>query len=109
MSKRTQENILTDILESSKRIQSYIANQNYEDFLKDTKTQDAVVRNLEIIGEATKNLSLEFKESIPEIPWKNIAGMRDKLIHDYFGINSDIVWGVARKNIPDLIRFIKKD
>ncbi len=81
---------------------------SYEDFLEDTKTQDAVVRNLEIIGEATKSLPLKFKESYQEIPWKSMAGMRDKLIHDYFGINTDIVWGVAKKNIPDLIQFIER-
>ena len=107
MSKRSQEDLLSDILEASTRILSYTKGFDFKDFQNDTKTQDAVIRNVEIIGEAVKNLSLEFKDSYPGIPWKSIAGMRDKLIHDYFGINTDIVWGVAEKNLPDLIRVLK--
>ena len=73
-----------------------------ESFFADRKTQDAVVRNLEIIGEATKRASQSLKESHPDISWKPIAGMRDKLIHDYFGINLQLVWDVVERDLPAL-------
>lgn len=73
-----------------------------ESFLADRKTQDAVVRNLEIIGEATKRLSLSLKDAHPDISWKPMAGMRDKLIHDYFGVNLKLVWDVVEHDLPAL-------
>ena len=91
MSKRTEQEFLIDIKEAVKRIITYSENLNFENFLRDIKTQDAIVRNIEIIGEAVKNLSDDFLNQYPNIPWKNIAGMRDKLIHHYFGVNVDIV------------------
>lgn len=75
-----------------------------DSFFADRKTQDAVVRNLEIIGEATKHLSQRFKDAHPDISWKPIAGMRDKLIHDYFGINLQLVWDVVERDLPTLKR-----
>ncbi|WP_456420003.1 HepT-like ribonuclease domain-containing protein [Methanocaldococcus infernus] len=80
-----------DILEAINRIKIYTKGMDYEKFLSDIKTQDAVIRNIEIIGEAVKLLSPQIKEKYNNIPWKNIAGMRDKLIHSYFGVNLDIV------------------
>lgn len=71
-------------------------------FLADRKTQDAVVRNLEIIGEATKRLSASLKNAHSDVSWKPIAGMRDKLIHDYFGINLQLVWDVVERDLPVL-------
>lgn len=73
-----------------------------ESFFADRKTQDAVVRNLEIIGEATKRLSNSLKDAHPDISWKPIAGMRDKLIHDYFGTNLQLVWDVVERDLPVL-------
>ena len=73
-----------------------------ESFFADRKTQDAVVRNLEIIGEATKRVSLSLKAAHPDIAWKPIAGMRDKLIHDYFGVNVQLVWDVLDRDLPVL-------
>ena len=73
-----------------------------ESFFVDRKTQDAVVRNLEIIGEATKRLSASLKDDHSEVSWKPIAGMRDKLIHDYFGINLQLVWDVIERDLPVL-------
>jgi uncharacterized protein with HEPN domain len=69
-----------------------LADIDYESFVKDLKTQDAIIRNLEILGEATKQLSDEFRAAHAEIPWKSMAAARDRLIHHYFGVNLDIVW-----------------
>ena len=73
-----------------------------DSFLGDRKTQDAVIRNLEIIGEATKRLSASLKKANPDIAWKPIAGMRDKLVHDYFGVNLQLVWDVIERDPPGL-------
>jgi uncharacterized protein with HEPN domain len=93
---------LTDILEAVSRIFRYTEGMTSAAFFEDTKTQDAVVRNLEVIGEATKALSEEIRVLAEHIPWKSIAGMRDKLIHHYFGVNLDIVWGVVKEDLPPL-------
>jgi uncharacterized protein with HEPN domain len=71
-------------------------------FLADTKTQDAVIRNLEIIGEAVKNISGKLKHAYQDIPWQRIAGMRDRMIHEYFGVNLRIVWERVEQDVPDL-------
>jgi uncharacterized protein with HEPN domain len=91
MSNRTDRDFLSDIQEAIHRIATYVAGMSYETFVADIKTQDAVVRNLEIIGEATKNLSEQLLRKYPDIPWKSMAGVRDRLIHHYFGVNLDIV------------------
>lgn len=75
---------------------------DYDNFQDDTRTQDAVIRNLEIIGEAAKNISDDFKTKHATVDWNGVAGMRDKLIHHYFGVNLDIVWDVAKTKLPDL-------
>jgi uncharacterized protein with HEPN domain len=92
---------LLHILDAIDQILLY-ASEGDEAFFSDRKTQDAVVRNLEIIGEATKNISVELKNSYPGIAWKRIAGMRDKLIHDYFGVNQRLVFEVVRNHLPEL-------
>ena len=82
---------------------------NNEDFLRSHPRQDGVIRQIEVIGEAVKKLSPELKGRHPEIPWKDVAGMRDKLIHDYFGLDLDAVWDTIEKDIPwlkDKIRAI---
>src|SRR5262249_31721580 len=102
MSDRADRELLGDILEAIRRAEVYMAGESYEQFLVDTKTQDSVIRTLEIVGEATKKLSPALRERYPEIPWKNKAGVRDKLIHDYFGVNFDVVWQIVREELPSL-------
>lgn len=103
MSKRRDRDFLNDIREAIQRIAAYTKGMTYSRFLKDIKTQDAVVRNLEVIGEATKNLSSRLKKTYPQIPWKDLAGVRDKMIHHYFGISYEIVWKIAREQLPQLL------
>ncbi|MFH1904070.1 MAG: DUF86 domain-containing protein [bacterium] len=107
MSKREDTAVVQDMKESIDRIVSYTSKMEYDDFLQDYKTQDAVIRNIEILGEAVKLLSDETKEKYPNVPWKDIAGTRDKLIHDYFGVNIDIVWDIAKNEIPSLSVYLK--
>jgi uncharacterized protein with HEPN domain len=76
-------------------------------FVDDVKTQDAVIRNLEILGEATKNLSPELRAKNPMIPWRSMAAARDRLIHDYFGTNIDIVWQIATVELPQVSQQLK--
>jgi len=102
MSRRDQD-YLSDIQGAIQRIAAYTAGLTYEQFMQDIKTQDAVVRNLEVIGEATKNLSPRLRKTYPQVPWKELAGVRDKMIHRYFGVNYEIVWTIAQENLPRLL------
>jgi len=102
MSERGDIEYLKDILEAIKRIQTFTRNMGQEDLLDDLKTQDAVLRNLEIIGEAVKNISSDVRSEYPDIEWRKISGMRDKIIHMYFGVNWDIVWDVIENELPKL-------
>jgi uncharacterized protein with HEPN domain len=79
----------------------------YEQFLADAKTQDAVVRNLEIIGEATRHVSEALRAKYTDIPWKSMAGIRDRLIHHYFGVNFDIVWQIITAELPKVASQLK--
>jgi uncharacterized protein with HEPN domain len=98
------EHIHTSVL----RIKSYTTSIDEETFLKNPLIQDAVIRNFEIIGEATKKLSNEFRLKYPAIEWKKIAGMRDKLIHDYIGVDLWAVWAVVENILPELEIQIKE-
>ena len=91
------------ILESFTKIVQYLESVSYEAYLADEEKQDAIIRKIEVAGEATKHLSPEFREKYSNIPWRAIAGMRDKLIHDYFDVDLDTVWEAATKDIPGLI------
>ena len=100
MPKRGDREFLLDIIEAIKRIELYTKGLSYPDFLQKIETQDAVVRNFEIIGEAVKNVSRTLKAKHNNIQWKEIAGMRDKVIHFYFGVNWDIVWRAVKDSLP---------
>ena len=98
---------LKHILESIQYIEDYIKDISEDDFYNSMEKQDAIVRRLEIIGEATKNLPEDFKINTPRIPWQKIAGMRNNLIHEYFGVDKERVWGTIQRNIPELKKEIK--
>ncbi|MCK5026325.1 MAG: DUF86 domain-containing protein [Nanoarchaeota archaeon] len=103
---------IEDILESIIKIEEYTKGIGEEDFNENAQLQDAIMRRLEIIGEAVKNIPSRFRDKHPDLPWKEIAGMRDVLIHAYFGINIARVWNVVVNDIPDMkdkILKIKED
>jgi uncharacterized protein with HEPN domain len=99
---------LTDILSAIDSIESFVAGLEPETFKHDDKTASAVVRKFEIIGEAAKNVPDPVKQKFPEIPWKELAGMRDKLIHSYFGVDYDLVWSAIKNRLPHLKVLVNK-
>lgn len=108
MSNRTDTELLYDIQEALRRIKAYTHEMTYNAFLSDTRTQDAVILNLEIIGEAAKKLSVDLRDRHPNIPWKKMAGTRDRLIHDYIGVDIEIVWQIVIAELSDLALQIAK-
>ena len=98
---------LNDILDSIISIKEFLTNVSYDSFQKDKKTQYAVIRALEIIGEASKKIPTEIREVYSDIPWRSMTGMRDKLIHDYFGVDIEVVWNTANDKILSLESEIK--
>jgi len=97
---------LRDINTSIKNINEFIQGMTLDQFISDDKTSSAVIRKFEIIGEASKNIPEEIKEKYPQIPWKDIAGMRDKLIHAYSKVDLTLVWKTIHKRLPELKSFI---
>ena len=95
------------ILESIEDIENYSKSVSKNQFFKDKKLQDAIVKRIEIIGEAVKNLPIEFTNKYPFVPWSEIARTRDKMVHHYFGVDLDIVWDIVKKDLPGLKKDIK--
>ena len=103
MSKRDPKLLVSDILESCHKILQYTENMNFEEFCSDSKTIDAVIRNFEIIGEAANRLPEDFKDQYTSIDWHRIRGFRNRIVHDYMGIDYGIVWEIKDNYIISLI------
>ena len=102
MKKREYGDFVQDILDSINDVRNFIEGMDFKDFIKDKKTIYSVVRAIEIIGEATKNVPEEIRKKYPDVPWKKMAGMRDRLAHEYFGVDLEILWGTATEDVPQL-------
>jgi uncharacterized protein with HEPN domain len=98
---------LTHILECIQNIEEYVP-EGKDQFMYSKMIRDAVIRNLEIIGEATKNISNEFRSKHPEMPWRAMAGMRDVLIHNYMGVDLNIVWNTVERELPKIERSLRE-
>lgn len=99
---RSEKLFFNDVIDSVDLVEGYIRGKTFEDFASSSLLQDGVLRRIEIIGEAVKNISDETKEKHPDIPWKRIAGTRDVLTHEYFGVNLDRIWKTAEEDLPPL-------
>jgi uncharacterized protein with HEPN domain len=108
MAKRELRVYLEDIFESIDKIDEYLKGVSAAQFENNFEKQDAVIRRLEIIGEAVKHIPNEVRVNYPEIPWKNIAGLRDIVIHSYFGVSSELIWRAAKEDLPALKVTIQK-
>ena len=104
---REIDDYLQDIVDAMDKAQQFIENLSFEDFVKDNKTVFAVVRALEIVGEATKNIPDNYRVNNQNIPWKDMAGMRDILIHGYFGVDMETIWLTVTEKIPKIKPLIR--
>lgn len=102
MTPRQIEDYLQDMLDAISAAQQFTAGISFEDFEADQKTIFAVTRAIEIVGEATKSIPQSLRDAYPQIPWKSIAGMRDKVIHQYFGVNLQVLWDTVQQDLPAL-------
>jgi uncharacterized protein with HEPN domain len=103
MSKRQPSLLIEDIVDSGNKILAYTQNLTFDQFVADSKTVDAVIRNFEIIGEAAARLPEDFKDKFPDIDWHRIRGFRNRIVHDYFGIDYSIVWQIKEAFLPELL------
>jgi uncharacterized protein with HEPN domain len=108
MTDREYRDFVNDIIESIDDISQFVAGMTYDDFVIDKKTINAVIRSMEIIGEASKNMPDFVKIAHENIPWKKMSGMRDRLIHGYFGIDNEILWKTVKQDLPSLLLMIVK-
>lgn len=108
MSKRNNAFLLNDMLEYAERAYSYVENMSAEAFYMDSKTIDAVTRCLEVIGEACTHVTDDAKALAPEVPWHRVKGFRNRVIHEYFDINLEMLWTISRHQLPELINQLKQ-
>ena len=102
MKKRDYSDFVQDIFDTINDVENFIDGMDFEEFIKDKKTVYSVVRAIEIIGEATKNVPELIRTKYPDVPWKKMAGMRDRLVHGYFGVDHEILWETAKEDVPQL-------
>lgn len=102
MPKRDPDLLVEDMLSAIGKIERYTSAMEQEMFRQDEKTVDAVVRNLEILGEAARQMPEDFASRHPEVPWRQIAGLRNRIVHDYFGLDLEMIWQVVRHDLPAL-------
>jgi len=102
MPKRDPALLIEDMLSAIRKIERYMAGLEREGFLQDEKTIDSVVRNLEILGEAARQLPEDFTSRYPNVPWRQIAGLRNRIVHDYFDLDLEIIWQVIYHDLPSL-------
>ena len=102
MPKRDPALLIEDMLGAIRKIERYMAGLEREGFLQDEKTIDSVVRNLEILGEAARQLPEDFTSRYPNVPWRQIAGLRNRIVHDYFDLDLEIIWQVIYHDLPSL-------
>jgi len=107
MSKRDTLLLLDDMFQSAHKIKRYTKDLTFDSFLADDKTMDAVARNFEIIGEAANRIDPDFRENNPEIEWNRIRGFRNRIVHDYFGIDYEIVWEIIKSYLDELIDWLE--
>lgn len=107
MSKRDWTILFEDILESIEKIEQYTAGISFDDYAMNSMIIDAVVRNIEIIGEASKNVPDDVKEKHPEIPWEKLAGIRNRIVHEYFGVDISIIWFIVTNELSQLNQWIR--
>lgn len=107
MSKTVYSDYLKDIIESVNDIENFTKGMNFESFSKDKKTVNAVIRSFEVIGEAAKNISPETRKKLKEVPWEKVISMRNKMIHEYFGVDIGIIWKTVQEDLPELKAKIK--
>jgi uncharacterized protein with HEPN domain len=108
MPKRDAELLVEDRLDALRKIDSYISGMDYPAFLQDPKTVDAVVRNLEVLGEAARQIPDQFAAGHPDVPWRQITGLRNRIVHDYFGLDLAIIWQIIRNDLPPLKSTLEK-
>jgi uncharacterized protein with HEPN domain len=106
--KREYEDYLRDMLENAEKALSFVQGLNYDGFGRDDKAMYAVIRAFEIIGEAARQIPEDVRKANPEIPWREITGMRNKLTHEYFGVNTKVVWRTVQEDLPVIIPALKK-
>ena len=106
--KRDYKLFIKDILECINKIENFVGEMSFDEFMRDEKTKSAVVRELEVMGEATKNIPKSIRDKYKNLPWSQIAKTRDKIIHFYFGVDYEVIWEVVKKRLPEIKAVIER-